>query len=1037
MLSQGTTQVGMFLAALTGKNTFVRAKTVQQDYAASLTQTAKSSDRAAKAVKKAAKDAKGSLAPWDELNTIQMNLADTMDGTADKLPEINPEDMFEEVPIRKSIKDFADEIRNLVKKQDWNGIGKLLGQKVNKGLEKINHMIRWENAGDDIEKYIDAITGIFNSLVDEIDWRYMGSTAGEGANTFFKAMNLLIDKTKWKKLGKSFAEAVNGFIDEVDWEEAGNFFGNKIMVLWDILNGAVHELEWAEIGISAAELLNGAFRKISFKEIADTLTTGANGAFLSLGNFTETFEWDALAENVASGMNTAISEFEWKENGKKLEGFLDRFLGTILKAAEETDWEGLGKGIGEFLSEIHWGEHLGQMKDILVEILGGIWEGLGDTSAGKFIKGVIAFKLGMKLMPFINHLVEFFTGETVGMKLTGAFSKMLDSPLKEAAESAGESVTELTSLKEVFAKNLTELQGIEKIWGAAAVSFSALYGFSFGEWISTTFLGGEKKSPKEFVEDNIIGYRSGDISGAFNEFWKEVTNSIDPPDENDFAFYKNAEEAVLSMVRASELTGEQGFEILKYLGELERSCESSGLAVYDLQNKFEELGLSYGAFETAMDGLSEAVGEVGTVSEGTGTNVSDMADRLNSVTFEGIEEQLTGFQTLVQKVDFATLVADTANAIDEMGGIWEDGKQILGEKALQIQKEIEKGLEPDENGYYHLANGQMVEYGKGISDYGSKLQSTLDETLQKAIKEALPEGNELCKGSGKNLGKNFNAGILSGMDENRSLVSDATIRLLEDCVKKPAAEAVQVHSPSAWFANLAKLCGQGFTEELEPGFRNTFAFFGNFRTRIRDSIGSLESVGWNSIIGMNNGMVRAADVLYKNASSIAGNISAVFRNALKIHSPSKVMELLGEYTMKGFEVGMEGWMDRITNLAVRWSEKLQSVFSFDLPGIKVPLDIDSAGRNVYPRQMPVMAGGTVIPPKTVKEYSGKDGDEEAKLEKLLSRFLSSLQETLGEEGDGRPLEINLILDGDRLESWLVERNRRHTDRTGHGLFEGV
>ena len=52
MLSRAITYVGMFIAALTGQKSFTKAKAVQEDYAASLQKTSKSSNSAAKSTKK-------------------------------------------------------------------------------------------------------------------------------------------------------------------------------------------------------------------------------------------------------------------------------------------------------------------------------------------------------------------------------------------------------------------------------------------------------------------------------------------------------------------------------------------------------------------------------------------------------------------------------------------------------------------------------------------------------------------------------------------------------------------------------------------------------------------------------------------------------------------------------------------------------------------------------------------------------------------------------------------------------------------------
>ena len=97
-------------AVFGGAATFVKAKKVQVDYAASLGKTGA-------AAKKAGQDAKGALASFDELNVIgnQIGGSDAGGGAGD----IDPKTMFEEVTVSSKILDAIDKIKE---KFDTNGI---------------------------------------------------------------------------------------------------------------------------------------------------------------------------------------------------------------------------------------------------------------------------------------------------------------------------------------------------------------------------------------------------------------------------------------------------------------------------------------------------------------------------------------------------------------------------------------------------------------------------------------------------------------------------------------------------------------------------------------------------------------------------------------------------------------------------------------------------------------------------------------------------------------------------------------------------
>lgn len=120
MCSQAAASVGMFFVALTGQTTFTQAKAVQQDYAQSLDSTSTSSKKAATAANKQEKLAKATrknIASFDELNVIGGNTTDTISDLSNvETPTLSPKDMFEDVPIKSKIKDFADRIRAMIKK---------------------------------------------------------------------------------------------------------------------------------------------------------------------------------------------------------------------------------------------------------------------------------------------------------------------------------------------------------------------------------------------------------------------------------------------------------------------------------------------------------------------------------------------------------------------------------------------------------------------------------------------------------------------------------------------------------------------------------------------------------------------------------------------------------------------------------------------------------------------------------------------------------------------------------------------------------
>lgn len=316
MLSKAITYVGMFIAALTGQKSFTRAKAVQEDYAASLNKTSSGANKAAKATKnnakatkKANKEIQTYLSGLDEVRQYQKEKDnDTPSSSTPSAggggggggytgPSIG--DMFEKVPIESSIADIAKKIKDLIKKEDWEGLGAYIASGINKGLQKIYDAINWNNVGPKITYFVNAFTRTFNSLVDHIDWDLMGRTVGAGINTIVNTLNLLIEGIDWKNLGAKIGVGINGMFNEVDWSNVGRLFANRINIPFQMLAGTVNTLKWDTIGKSIGQGLNGAIAQIDVNSISLGLSGLAIGILTTLENALDTTNWSLLGTKLA------------------------------------------------------------------------------------------------------------------------------------------------------------------------------------------------------------------------------------------------------------------------------------------------------------------------------------------------------------------------------------------------------------------------------------------------------------------------------------------------------------------------------------------------------------------------------------------------------------------------------------------------------------------------------------------------------------------------------------------------------------------
>ena len=432
--------------------------------------------------------------------------------------------------------EMADAIVDAFKRKDWKGLGKIMADGINWGMQKLYDFINWNNVGPHITKFTSAFTQTFNSLVDNINWDLMGRTVGAGINTIVNTANQLLEGTNFKNLGKKFAEGIMGLSREVDWTNLGNSIGNNFMKSWHIFYGFVSNLKYDEIGIDIGNALNGVFEKINFTEIASALTTGINGAFTALASFTATFNWDDFTKNLGDGISKFISDMHWKENGKALGDFLIHLCDALTDALTPNTFRKLGEGIGDFIGQLPWGKLLATAAKLLIsgfgEAMSGLWEsGLsGKITAGlttAFVAVKIADITGISTLvgSLVGHIAskiaEKKNAEMIAEKLAdvlGDGTSGAKEAIKDLGDAAGSSSSKFGSLAKALGPLVGEAGLIVAVGVAAAGATSQLAGLvetmQGGNGVGTTF----GNTMNNFIQTL---QRRGDIlSGSAEEIWQ-------------------------------------------------------------------------------------------------------------------------------------------------------------------------------------------------------------------------------------------------------------------------------------------------------------------------------------------------------------------------------------------------------------------------------------------------------------------------------------------------------------------------------------
>ncbi len=360
LLATAVGYINQFFSALGGGSTYIRAKKANEDYAASLRKTGGAASKAGKDVKKA-------LAPFDDLVQIQQQGADASGGGGGGA---SPSDMFETVGIDKGISDFANKLKEMFAAGDWEGIGKLIGEKINEAVQKFTEFISWDNVGAQITAFITAFTTMFNSLVATIDWYAIGIMFGTGINTLANTLYLLLTQIDWFMLGNALGIGLMGMIDTVDWNLVGATIGAYFQAQISGLLGFILGTDWGAIGAALATCLMGITGAIDWGQFGYLMAAGLNGAFALLLEFASTFDWTEFGNNVATGISTFFQTFQWAQAGEALSTFVLGILDFLITVVQETDWASFVQGIVDCIEAVDWIGLAGRIYTLLYSALG-------------------------------------------------------------------------------------------------------------------------------------------------------------------------------------------------------------------------------------------------------------------------------------------------------------------------------------------------------------------------------------------------------------------------------------------------------------------------------------------------------------------------------------------------------------------------------------------------------------------------------------------------------------------------------------------
>ncbi|MDG4966256.1 tape measure protein [Lactococcus lactis] len=318
------------------------------------------------------------------------------------------------------------------------------------------------------------------------------------------------------------------------------------------------------------------------------------------------------------------------------------------------------------------------------------------------------------------------------------------------------------------------------------------------------------------------------------------------------------------------------------------------------QGKIDYESLSEGQ-KTAFDSMKAQYDSIREAA----TNSFEQIQQKQAVSTEQMIENLT--KNAEATSNWATNIAELSKRGIDDGLIAELEKMgpAGAQQAQELVNQSDEKLKQLSDTYKKSGATATASMSKAIGEGSEPIVAEFEKTAQKSMTSFKKqfEGSEL-----QQIGKDVNAGIAKGLGVNVGEIQEAaknSANKLDESYK----HALGIHSPSRVMIENGGFVVSGLVQGINQNQNSVTSTMNNLAQSVQRPFDNLpdtmQSLGYNAMIGFNNGLSSASSTIYNTANTIANNVANTIQKALDIHSPSRVMRTIGGFVGQGLALGME------------------------------------------------------------------------------------------------------------------------------------
>lgn len=285
-----------------------------------------------------------------------------------------------------TLPDWAKQVAEMIKKGNWAGAANVLADQL-------------------------------NNMIDSLDWAGYGTKIGKLFNGVLTFLATFIKKFDWENLGKKLGTFFTNLIKNIDWSNLGVLLVAKWKILLELLVGFFDTFDGRVFSNALHQLITGAINAADWVGLSGKLGQ-------KLSKFIKSINWQQLGTDVASGFATILNSLSAFISGLDGKAITDAFT-NFFKGALSINWAkvfgNLAKSISDFLMEMDFGDVAKTLSSIITTALDSMLAAVDNTDfAG----------LGKQLSNFVNNIdyknIISKLGQLIGKIIIGAF-KLINS----------------------------------------------------------------------------------------------------------------------------------------------------------------------------------------------------------------------------------------------------------------------------------------------------------------------------------------------------------------------------------------------------------------------------------------------------------------------------------------------------------------------------------------------------------------------------------------------------------------------------------